>query len=126
MSLRVQMLNDIDLDSHQCKNKSPWKCLVFPYSWKKLQFQTPNTHDDSIGYNLAVPLTFANINSQIIYMHCPDRFNPFSPGDALRRLLQIKYTLIRQLLEELSDQGILYLPTHGPRIIIFLCANLSK
>ena len=46
-------------------------------------------------------------------------FNSFSPGDALIRLLQIKYTLIRQLLQELSDQGTLYLLMHDPRINIF-------
>ena len=36
-------------------------------------------------------------------------FNSFIPGDDLSRLLQIKYTLTRQLLQELSDQGLLYL-----------------
>ena len=36
--------------------------------------------------------------------------NSFSPGDALNRHLQIKYTLIRQpQQQELSDQGTLFL-----------------
>ena len=38
------------------------------------------------------------------------------PGDAMRHLLQIKYTLIRQLLLELSDQGMLYVPMYDPKI----------
>ena len=37
--------------------------------------------------------------------------------------LQKKYTLIRQIMQELSDQGILYLPMQDPRINIFLCEN---
>ena len=44
-------------------------------------------------------------------------------GEALVHLLQIKYTLIRQLLQELSDQGMLFLLMYDPQINIFLCVE---
>ena len=44
----------------------------------------------------------------------------------LRHLLQINNTLIRQLLQEQSGQGILYLIMLDKRINIFLCAKTKN
>ena len=50
--------------------------------------------------------------------------NPFSPGDNLRRLLQKKYTQIRQL--PMSDHGVLYLFMCDTIRDIFLCVSTKN
>ena len=55
-----------------------------------------------------------------------NKCNSFSHGDDLSCILQMKCTLIRQLLQELFDQGTLYLLMHDPRMNIFLCTKTKN
>ena len=66
------------------------------------------------GYNAALLTCRLLLVDALIFQVLYYYINPFSPGEVLNCLLQIYYILIRQLLKELSDQGILYLPMHGP------------